>query len=320
MERLDERVGDGPSRTGVQMSSDSAHSKSTWENSPCETPGTNRSMTRGSHRFGSLSHHSFFSRHNPHPHRVKHIEGLNGKPVCMVNDDWYGYTPLYPHPLIKSQIPVSRSSEFLTPNMSSDSSGQRAVFLSESWREELKDLATKVHLTSETHNDKREKLIEEEIPRRKTQYSAQSGRIIPSTSWGKKRNSRTSHKRLGTQRQQMNPLEGTELRVLELLCQILQTDSLSMVQQWLLLADEREKELVQGLLQQAMVNTSAPTQQTSGSDFLPLTSDDVSRSSSVSQRPRKTSSNPRETSQDKPERIGEAEVLTIRPESTQPQS
>ncbi|KAI4876998.1 hypothetical protein NFI96_001035 [Prochilodus magdalenae] len=40
--------------------------------------------------------------------------------------------------------------------------------------------------------------------------------------------------------------------VLELLCQILQTDSLSLVQQWLLLAGDREKELVLGLLQQAM--------------------------------------------------------------------
>uniref|UniRef100_A0A672PXQ5 Thymus, brain and testes associated n=1 Tax=Sinocyclocheilus grahami TaxID=75366 RepID=A0A672PXQ5_SINGR len=123
------------------------------------TPGTSRTSTRGSLRFGSLSHHSFFSRHNPHPHRVRHMPGLNGKPVCTVNDDWYGFTPLCPHPLIKSQVSGSRSSAFLTPEIGSDRSGA------------------------------------------------------------------------------INELCFSQ--VLELLCQILQTDSLSMVQQWLLLASDR---------------------------------------------------------------------------------
>lgn len=30
---------------------------------------------RSSARFGALSHHSFFSRHNPHPQRVTHMQG-----------------------------------------------------------------------------------------------------------------------------------------------------------------------------------------------------------------------------------------------------
>lgn len=34
-----------------------------------------KKLTASSPRFGSLSHHSFFSRHNPHPHRVRHIQG-----------------------------------------------------------------------------------------------------------------------------------------------------------------------------------------------------------------------------------------------------
>uniref|UniRef100_A0A671NXJ2 Thymus, brain and testes associated n=1 Tax=Sinocyclocheilus anshuiensis TaxID=1608454 RepID=A0A671NXJ2_9TELE len=166
------------------------------------TPGTSRTSTRGSLRFGSLSHHSFFSRHNPHPHRVRHMQGLNGKPVCTVNDDWYGFTPLCPHPLIKSQVSVGGSRWSVSLN----------------------------------------KLTDEEVPRRKTQYSAQSGRIIPASSWGgKKRSSRTSHKR--AQRWQTQSLEGVELKVLELLCQILQTDSLSMVQQWLLLASDKGEQL-----------------------------------------------------------------------------
>ncbi|TNN83800.1 Steroidogenic acute regulatory protein, mitochondrial [Liparis tanakae] len=40
--------------------------------------------------------------------------------------------------------------------------------------------------------------------------------------------------------------------VFEILCQILQTDSLSTVQQWLLLAGQREKDLVMGMIKQAV--------------------------------------------------------------------
>jgi len=29
----------------------------------------------GGYRFGQLSHNSFFTRHNPHPARVRHIKG-----------------------------------------------------------------------------------------------------------------------------------------------------------------------------------------------------------------------------------------------------
>lgn len=39
------------------------------------TPEFTKMLTRSSARFGTLSHHSFFSRHNPHPNRVKHIQG-----------------------------------------------------------------------------------------------------------------------------------------------------------------------------------------------------------------------------------------------------
>ena len=34
-----------------------------------------RPSTQGGYRFGQLSHNSFFTRHNPHPVRVRHIKG-----------------------------------------------------------------------------------------------------------------------------------------------------------------------------------------------------------------------------------------------------
>uniref|UniRef100_A0A4W4EXY6 Thymus, brain and testes associated n=1 Tax=Electrophorus electricus TaxID=8005 RepID=A0A4W4EXY6_ELEEL len=160
--------------------------------------------TRGSARFGTLSLNSFFSRHNPHPHRVTHMSGLNGSPVCMVNDDWYANTPLCPHPLIRSQMPAAG------PGRTSLSVPSQISLGSAAWREELKDLAAKVSQPASGPK--------EEAPRRKTQYSAQTGRLIPASSWGAKRR---------------------DTQVLELLCQILQTDSLSLVQKWLLLAGDR---------------------------------------------------------------------------------
>lgn len=36
---------------------------------------TPKPQTPGAYRFGRLSHHSFFSRHHPHPQRVTHIQG-----------------------------------------------------------------------------------------------------------------------------------------------------------------------------------------------------------------------------------------------------
>lgn len=33
--------------------------------------------------------------------------GLNGIPICSVNDDWSVTSPLYPHPMIKNQLPTN---------------------------------------------------------------------------------------------------------------------------------------------------------------------------------------------------------------------
>ncbi|TRY59990.1 hypothetical protein DNTS_021682 [Danionella cerebrum] len=246
---------------------------------------TSRGRPTGS-RFGSLSHHSFFSRHNPHPHRVRHMQGLNGKPVCTVNDDWFTFTPLCPHPLIKSQVYLSgiRTSEFHPRHLSRDHTGPAA---------------------------------DEDRSRRQTQYSSQTGRIIPNTSWGgKRRSSRLSHRRTGPK-----TLDGMEIKVLELLCQILQTDSLSMVQQWLLLASNREKQLVQGLLSQAMGELSSlkTNTQSSAAQLLPLTAEDLLHNqlldSRITER-QKSSSAAGENVVEEPERIGQAEVFTLRPEES----
>uniref|UniRef100_A0A8C3SIV9 Thymus, brain and testes associated n=1 Tax=Chelydra serpentina TaxID=8475 RepID=A0A8C3SIV9_CHESE len=119
-----------------------------------------RPQSKNNSRFGNLSHHSFFSRHNPHPHRVTHIQGLNGAPICMVNDAWSVLTPLSPHPMIKGQVsttvlgvpgaqmPIGDPHSNLVPRLTCG------------------------------------RLLDQDVeePQRATQYSAETGRLIPPSS------------------------------------------------------------------------------------------------------------------------------------------
>uniref|UniRef100_A0A3B5KGC1 Thymus, brain and testes associated n=1 Tax=Takifugu rubripes TaxID=31033 RepID=A0A3B5KGC1_TAKRU len=192
------------------------------------TPEPSNRQSSSSARFGALSHHSFFSRHNPHPHRVRHIQGLNGRLICMVRDDWNVTTSLFPHPLLKSHIlreTTRQPFSFpLAPTLCGlgNNKSQTSTFL-------RKSISFLVIFSDSTP--------EGLFGRRKTQYSAQTGRLIPPSSKSSQRVSQSAF---------------FLLQVLELLCQILQTDSLTTVQQWLLLAGQREKDQVMGMVREAL--------------------------------------------------------------------
>uniref|UniRef100_A0A8C0HE09 Thymus, brain and testes associated n=1 Tax=Chelonoidis abingdonii TaxID=106734 RepID=A0A8C0HE09_CHEAB len=186
-----------------------------------------RPQSKNNSRFGNLSHHSFFSRHNPHPHRVTHIQGLNGVPICMVNDGWSMLTPLSPHPMIKGQ---------LSTTVLGVPGAQMPI--------------------GDPHSNLVPRLTAEE-PWRATQYSAETGRLIPPSSRATVRHTpqqlcRNNAKNKG--KDAALSFQDQELVILELLCQILQTDSLSAIQQWLLTAGQREKDLVMRMLQTATAN------------------------------------------------------------------
>ncbi|CAI9555532.1 unnamed protein product [Staurois parvus] len=278
-----------------------------------------RPTTISHSRFGSYSQHSFFSRHNPHPHRVTHIQGLNGIPICIVNDDWSVTSPLYPHPMMKNQLPTNLLGVPSLPI--GDPRSNKVPYLtsggiSEAWREELKELATKVAVA-----DKKTEKKEKEEPRRSTQYSAETGRIIPASARALTR--RGSRKQNSKGKHENSSFQDQELLVLELLCQILQTDSLSAIQQWLLSAGQREKDLVMNMIQTATANVD-PESQTMGErlnsqNALGLLSRDehIQRTLNSSSQKQKPEPIPEE---DKPERIGTAEVLQIHSADNENQS
>ncbi|XP_068807059.1 protein TBATA isoform X8 [Struthio camelus] len=126
--------------------------------------------------------------------------------------------------------------------------------LSEAWREELRELTARVEAFSPAETAKEEAATQEKAqrPQRVTQHSAETGRLIPPPSRATARHSsRQLHRKSAKTEGKQAALscQDQELAVLELLCQILQTYSLMAVQQWLLTAGPREKDIAVGLLQ-----------------------------------------------------------------------
>ncbi|XP_063814874.1 protein TBATA isoform X2 [Pseudophryne corroboree] len=273
-----------------------------------------RSDPKSNTRFGNINQQPFFSRHNPHPHVVTHIQGLNGIPICIVNDEWSATSQLYPHPMIRSKFPTNMLGVPCMPI--GDPRGNIVPFLgtgssvSEAWREELRELAAKV-----CTSDKQPQTKEEE-PRRSTQYSAQTGRIIPASSRAMTRQQSRKGSRNGHSKKAnaSTLFQDQELLILELLCQILQTDSLSSVQQWLLTADPREKDLIMSMIKTATSNMQFESQTMERSSYqngLGLLSRDEHLQREFRNRSLQKQKPEPIPEEDKPEHIGTAEVLQI---------
>ncbi|XP_009213020.2 protein TBATA isoform X13 [Papio anubis] len=277
---------------------------------------TPKPQTPGTYCFGRLSHHSFFSRHHPHPQHVTHIQGLTGKPVCVVRDS--------PAPLPEST--VFSGCQMGMPTVSAPigdpQSNRNPQLSSEAWKKELKDLASRVaFFTKEDELKKKEKEEEEEPLREQgAKYSAETGRLIPASTRAVGR--RRSHQGQQSQssgrdeRVQAFALQDQELLVLELLCQILETDSLSAIQFWLLYAPPKEKDLALGLLQTAVAQLLPQPLVSIPTEKLLNQLQDVHQPPQEKQEPpcsqslKKTKLSPFSKSE-KPEYIGEAQVLRM---------
>ncbi|XP_057650313.1 protein TBATA, partial [Chionomys nivalis] len=227
---------------------------------------TSKPQTPSAYRFGRLSHHSFFSRHHPQPQRVTHIQDLTGKPVCVVRDE-FSLAPVTQSALLSSclmgmptiSVPVGDPQSNRNPQLPPDL-----------WKKNLKDLASRVAVFTKENESRtneagaepksepgKKALPKEEPPVREqgAKYSAETGRLIPASSQALSRRNRQGQRGHPSARDggaQASVLEDQELLILELLCQILQTDSLSTIQFWLLYAPPKEKDLALGLLQTAV--------------------------------------------------------------------
>ncbi|XP_028337276.1 protein TBATA [Physeter macrocephalus] len=160
-----------------------------------------------------------------------------------------------------SPHPVYREGKEESPRY--QSAGSRPL-LPEAWKKELKDLASRVAIfTKENELKSKESLWllfsqQKKEPQREqgAKYSAETGRLIPaSTRATARRHSRQAVRKHPASRgggDQTFILQDQELLILELLSQILQTDSLNAIQFWLLYAPPKEKDMALGLLQTAV--------------------------------------------------------------------
>ncbi|XP_031202784.1 protein TBATA isoform X6 [Mastomys coucha] len=280
-------------------------------------------QTPSAYRFGRLSHHSFFSRHHPQPQRVTHFQDISGKSVCMIRDAFSLAALTQPAFLSRCLMGMPTIS---VPIGDPQSNRNPQLPTYDTWRKNLKDLASRVtvftkEIESKTDEQKEEPPLRDPPPPREqgATYSAETGRLIPASSQALTRRNRQSQRGYPSSKDggvQTSTLQDQELLILELLCQILQTDSLRAIQFWLLYAPPKEKDLALGLLQTAMAqlipqplpsipaeklwnhlqDLQEPPQETLQATYSPSL---------------KKTSTPPLSKRDKPEYIGRAQVLLV---------
>ncbi|XP_072051127.1 uncharacterized protein [Amphiura filiformis] len=235
-------------------------------------------------RFGQLSQSSFFARHNPQSTRVRHIKGLLDIPICAVHDEGHIINPrLYvpqrrPHTsessyeryrfrnprlsrhklqfyslnetLNSQRYPINTVTGLsMYPKGCRDraSTSFGMIPMTDSWRDELRDLTERAGLGLPKEEPK------EQPVKRTSVYSADTGRLIPPPSRAMSRGfSRQKQRDIRGGFMNLTSDQDHEVLVLEMLCQILQTDSMAAVQSWLVSAGNREKDLVLDMIASAL--------------------------------------------------------------------
>ncbi|XP_022112192.1 protein TBATA-like isoform X1 [Acanthaster planci] len=247
----------------------------------------NRPATMASARFGNLSQSAFFARHNPHPGRVRHIKGLLDIPICSVHDEGFVVNPRLrvrrpatgtldqTRMSLPAKLPVQAINyhpNHINPPLQThrinqiDAQKQYRRFplsvreradpkfgmipLTDLWREELRQLTEKAGLGL----PKEIKEQQEAQPKRTSVYSADTGRLIPPPSRAMSRGFSRQKQRPRELFHHIAPEVDQEALVMEMLCQILQTDSINAVQAWLCSAGQREKDLVLDMIRSAISN------------------------------------------------------------------
>ncbi|XP_070544383.1 protein TBATA-like isoform X2 [Ptychodera flava] len=255
-----------------------------------------RPATMASARFGQLSQSAFFARHNPHPARVRHIKGLLDVPICAVHDEGFISNPRYnlrPNTQESKRLysyagrmpvhAISYNVHNLNPMMNTNkypldiitglanypwgfkekASKYGMVPVTDSWKDELRSLTEKAGLGLPTDIKKHE----ESQPKRTSVYSADTGRLLPPPSRAMSRGASRQQQRKLDLYHHIAAQQDNEALVLEMLCQILQTDSVPAVQAWLVSAGQREKDLVLDMIQSALVNEQDYYQRDNNPEF-----------------------------------------------------
>ncbi|KAM6220960.1 uncharacterized protein C4orf17 homolog [Rhynchocyon petersi] len=187
----------------------------------------------------------FLVRHTPHPRRVCHIKGLNNIPICTVNDDESSFRTFWAvgH-LEKEEAPSARCS--YSPSTSALETPVRRV----------SPVPQSAKAPSQPHSEPHKKIKE------CFKTSSENPLVIEKQEI-KPRNSPSHPKACSSAGSAFSEVMSTkndtstvcipnyldqEIKILVKLCEILHTDSLAEVLQWLIHASSKEKEWVSALV------------------------------------------------------------------------
>ncbi|XP_028616341.1 uncharacterized protein C4orf17 homolog [Grammomys surdaster] len=204
----------------------------------------------------------FAIRHTPHPRRVCHIKGLNNIPICTVNDD-----DIFPRMLYCcDQFSPSERNE--TSLMKCSNPPSTASPESPSVRGQS-PVPNKV--LARSHSEPRRKFSqcsktsrEKPLVKNKNEYKAKKPPVSPRV------HSAAASESSDVMSTKINGNENTvripnyldqEIKILAKLCDILHTDSLAEVLDWLLQASTKEKEWVSALVHSELAEVNLLTRQ-----------------------------------------------------------
>ncbi|XP_012593868.2 uncharacterized protein C4orf17 homolog isoform X1 [Microcebus murinus] len=224
-------------------------------------------LVKGS-RIKTRNESYFLVRHTPHPRRVCHIKGLNNVPICTVNDDdnvpWVGDQPAHSE---KDETPRASC----PPSAAAPRSPARRV----------SPASNSVRMPPRPHSEPSRKIEEwfktsidnplvikkEEIKAKKPPSTPKVSSTAGSCSSGM---ASTKNEVKANTVCIPNYLD-QEIKILAKLCDILHTDSLAEVLQWLLHASSKEKEWVSALVHSELAEINLLTSGRSSASKEPVT-------------------------------------------------
>ncbi|KAM6148046.1 uncharacterized protein C4orf17 homolog [Erethizon dorsatum] len=213
------------------------------------SPMSTQQKSKGNHAT-ARSESSFLVRHTPHPRRVCHIKGLNNIPICTVKDDEIALRTLQgggqlTH-LEKNDTPPAKGSDLPSPTAPESpvrgvSPAPNSVRIPPRPHSEP---SRKVNECFRTSSDNPFMIKKEDFKAKKLPSPPKASSTAGSCS------SEGSLPRPDVKEKTVcipNYLE-QEIKILAKLCDILHTDSLAEVLQWLLHASTKEKQWVSALV------------------------------------------------------------------------
>nr|XP_048312812.1 uncharacterized protein C4orf17 homolog isoform X1 [Myodes glareolus] len=202
---------------------------------------------KGSH-MRARNENCFLVRHTPHPRRVCHIKGLNNIPICTVNDDEIPFRMLWSpgqaSHLERNEMPLVKCGN--PPNTAALESPAQGLLPVRN-----KGLARPQSEPCKTINECFKTSSDNPLVIKKDELKAKKPLLAPRmhSAAGSPSSAVMSTKMDGNKNTVCIPnYLDQEIKILAKLCDILHTDSLAEVLQWLLHASAKEKEWVSALV------------------------------------------------------------------------